>query len=62
MSGQERGTTAGQERKAGDTNLAAEIAMMIITGKEVVSVKDIVTVIETVTESVIENENIAIVK
>lgn len=62
MSGQERETTAGQERKAGATNLVAEIAMMIIIGKEAENARDIVTVIETVTESGIENESIVIVK
>lgn len=62
MSDQERETTAGQERKADATNLVAEIVMMIITEKEVVNVRDTVTVTETVTESVIENESIAIVK
>lgn len=62
VSDQERETTAGQERKAGATNLVAEIVMMIITEKEAVNVRDTVIVIETVTESVIENESIAIVK
>lgn len=62
MSGQERETTAGQGRKVGATNLVAEIAMMIITGKEAENVRDTVTAIETVTESGIENESIVIVK
>lgn len=62
VSDQGRETTAGRERRAGATNLVAEIAMTIITGKEAVNVRDIVTAIETVTENVTENESIAIVK
>lgn len=62
MSDQERETTADQERRAGATNLVAEIVMMIITGKEAVNVRDIVIAIETATESAIESESIVIVK
>ncbi|CAI5785582.1 cleavage and polyadenylation specificity factor subunit 6 isoform X2 [Podarcis lilfordi] len=62
VSDQERETTAGQERRAGATNLVAEIVMMIITGKEAVNVRDIVIAIETATESAIENGSIVIVK
>lgn len=62
MNGQGRETIVDQGRKVGAINLEAEIAMMIITGKEAVNVRGIVTVIETVIESVIENENIVIVK
>lgn len=62
MNGQGRETIVDQGRKADAINLVAEIAMMIIIGKEAVNVRGIVTVIETVIESVIENENIVIVK
>lgn len=62
VNGQERGTTAGQEKKAGVTSPVAEIAMMTITGKEAVNERDIVIVIEIVIENVTENESIAIVR
>lgn len=42
MSVQEKGTTVGHEKKAGVTNLAAEIDTMTITGKEVANARGIV--------------------
>lgn len=68
MSVQEKGTTVGPEKKAGDTNLAAEIAMRTITGKEVVNVRGIaigngiVTGKETERESIVTDKQVGILR
>lgn len=58
VSVQEKGTTVGHEKKAGGTNLAAEIAMRTITGKEVVNVRGIVIGNGIVTGKETERESI----
>lgn len=62
MSVQEKGTTVGHEKKAGVTNLAAEIVMMTITGKEVGNVRGIVIGNGIVTGKETERESIVIAK
>lgn len=62
VSVQEKGTTVGHEKKAGVTNLAAEIVMMTITEKEAVNVKGIAIGNGIVTGKETEKESIVIAK
>lgn len=57
-----RGTTVGHEKKVDAINHVAEIVTMTIIGKEAEKERDIVIVIEIVTENGTERENIAIAK